>query len=85
MFEPGPDSMETRAAARRTWPARCYSLGGEPGDNLSAITNAEQRLAMMWPLALEAWRLTGRELPVYERADAPVVVLDHPSRRNPGR
>jgi len=85
MFDSGPDSMETRAAARRTWPARSYSLGREPGDNLSAITTAEERLAMMWPLALEAWLLTGRGLPEYERALAPVVVLDHPTSRNSGR
>jgi hypothetical protein len=74
MHESGPDSIEGRAAARRTWPARSYSLGREPGDNLSAITTAEQRLAMMWPLALEAWLLTGRPLPEYERAHSPVVV-----------
>jgi len=85
MRETGPDSMESRAAARRTWPARSYSLGREPGDNLSATTTAEQRLAMMWPLALEAWLLTGRRLPEYDRASSPVVVLDRPSQGKPGR
>jgi len=27
---------------------------------------------MMWPLALEAWALTGRPLPDYVRGQAPV-------------
>ena len=27
---------------------------------------------MMWPLATEAWSLTGRPMPDYERKDAPV-------------
>lgn len=27
---------------------------------------------MMWPLALEAWALTGRSLPDYERKSAPI-------------
>lgn len=27
---------------------------------------------MMWPLALEAWELTGRPFPQYERRETPV-------------
>lgn len=27
---------------------------------------------MMWPLALEAWELTGRPLPQYERRQTPL-------------
>lgn len=64
-----------RAAARRDWPVSIHRLGEEPGDDLSATTTAEDRLAMVWPLTLEAWRLTGRELPSYERAEMPVRVI----------
>jgi hypothetical protein len=47
-------------------------LGAEPSDDLSGTTTAEERLAMMWPLALEAWALSGRPIPDYERSAAPV-------------
>ena len=30
---------------------------------------------MMWPLAVEAWRLTGRPMPEYTRETMPVRVL----------
>ncbi len=53
---------------------RLYRLGAEPGDDLSSTTTVAERLAMMWPLALDAWALTGRPLPDYERAETPVSV-----------
>lgn len=68
-----------RAAARKSWPVRKHRLGDEPSDDLSATTTAEQRLEMMWPLALEAWSLSGRPLPDYARSAAPVRRF----RRNP--
>ena len=60
-----------RAKSRAEWPVRKYSLGSEPGDNLSAWTTAAERLGMMWGLARQAWLLTGRPLPRYSRARAP--------------
>jgi len=51
---------------------RRYVLGQEPGADLGASTTAEDRLEMMWPLALEAWSLTGRPLPDYVRSTMPV-------------
>lgn len=62
------------AQRRREWPVRVYRLGDEPRDDLRATTTAEGRLAMMWPLALEAWALSGRPLPSYSRAEAPVTL-----------
>jgi len=50
---------------------RRYTAGHEPSDDLSADTTPEERLAMMWPLAVEAWRLSGRPLPDYDRAHIP--------------
>lgn len=72
----GDDSeSRRRAAARSGWPVSVHRLGEEPGDDLSATTTAEERLAMVWPLTLEAWRLAGRELPAYERSEMPVRVV----------
>lgn len=51
---------------------RVYPLGQGPVDDLSRETTAAQRLSMMWPLALEAWALTGRSLPAYTRRETPV-------------
>jgi hypothetical protein len=62
---------DSRRAARSTWPVRAYALGAEPGDDLSANTSPEERIAMMWPLAVEAWRLAGRVLPSYDREHIP--------------
>jgi hypothetical protein len=56
---------------RREWPISKYQLGQEPGDDLSRVTTAQQRLEMMWPLAKEAWLLSGRPIPDYRREDAP--------------
>jgi len=61
-----------RAARRRAWPVRKYRLGFEPSDNLSDSTTPVERLEMMWPLALEAWSLTGAPLPDYPRSQAPI-------------
>lgn len=51
---------------------RVYRLGAEPSEDLSATTTAEERLAMMEPLALEAYALSGRSWPSYRRAECPV-------------
>jgi len=77
----GRDDLEATkspaAQPRGTWPVRKYALGLEPDDDLRGSTTAEERLAMMWPLALEAWSLMGVPIPVYDRASMPVrkVVL----------
>lgn len=66
------EETASRAFGRRSWPIRVYRLGDEPGDDLSATTSAEARVAMMWPLALEAWTLARRPVPQYARHEAPV-------------
>jgi hypothetical protein len=64
-----------RAEGRAAWPVRRFALGTEPGDDLSGVTSAEERLAMMWELARSAWLLTGRPLPDYDRRSAPGRVI----------
>jgi hypothetical protein len=66
------DGTEGSQADRGSWPVRKLRLGSEPSDDLSDFTTAEQRLEMMWPLALEAWALSGEPLPDYVRSKAPV-------------
>ena len=64
-----------RATKRRSWPVRKFRLGEEPEDSLLESATAEERLEMMWPLALEAWELSGRPLPDYSRAETPVRIV----------
>ncbi|HET7291262.1 MAG TPA: hypothetical protein VFM88_02450 [Vicinamibacteria bacterium] len=66
-----PAEDESRRA-RGAWPVRVYRLGDEPGEDLSRLSTAEERLAMMWDLAREAWSLSGRPLPEYPRDATPV-------------
>lgn len=54
--------------------AAMYPLGSEPPEDLSASTSPQERLAMMWPLALEAWAVAGWPIPDYTRRDMPVRV-----------
>jgi hypothetical protein len=56
---------------RRSWPIRIYRLGEEPGDDLSAVSTPEQRLAMVAELSRRLWSLTGRPVPSYTRAGIP--------------
>jgi hypothetical protein len=64
------DDQAERKRQRSTWPVKRVELGQE-SDDLSGETSAADRIAMMWPLALEAWRLAGLPLPEYERKDVP--------------
>jgi len=68
------NNAASRAGRRNTWPVRVFRLGSEPSDDLELLTTAEERLAMMWPLALEAWSLTGKPLPDYEREATPFLL-----------
>jgi hypothetical protein len=74
MREDDLDAAE-RARRRSEWPVRVFKRGSEPSDDLSATATAAQRLAMMWPLALEAWALTGKPMPDYSRSTMPVRII----------
>jgi len=54
------------------WPVRRYRLGEEPGNDLSEVTTAEERIAMVRTLSERMWELTGEPLPRYTRATIPV-------------
>ncbi|MDZ7752588.1 MAG: hypothetical protein U5S82_13185 [Gammaproteobacteria bacterium] len=64
-----------RAATRRHWPVKRTTL--EDQDTTADLRDLapEERVGMMWRLALDAWLLSGRAIPQYRRADAPGRVL----------
>jgi len=74
----GPAPVDTAAEERRrkraAWPIRQFRLGGEPSEDLSATTTAEGRLAMMWPLAVDAFCVRGVSSAASPRAAWPVKV-----------
>ena len=55
--------------------ARVYPLGEEPGDDLSAVSTPEERLAMVVELSRRMWTLTGRPVPSYARSAMPGRVI----------
>jgi hypothetical protein len=59
---------------------RKFKLGEEPSDDLSETTTAAERLAMMWPLAVQAWALAGKPLPTYERSNIPIRIYRNGER-----
>lgn len=64
-------SSRERARGRTQWTVRRYRLGEEPGDDLSETATVGERLAMMWPFAVQAWTLSGRSMPHYDRGNLP--------------
>jgi hypothetical protein len=64
-------ARERRRSERARWPVERYRLGEEPSDDLSAVTTAVERIAMMWTLAQTAWRVAGLPLPTYDRRSLP--------------
>ncbi len=60
-----------RRAARANWRINVHPLRDDVTDDLSEVTTASERLAMMRELAESAWRLAGRPLPSYPRHQMP--------------
>ncbi len=72
-------AAEERRAARSSWSVKVFRLGEEPGDDLSDRTTPEERIAMMWRLAVDAWTAAGLCLPGYTRDRMPGRVIRAPS------
>lgn len=66
---------EARAAARANWPIRRFRLGEEPADDPRSLTTPEERVAVMWQLAKDAWASAGRPIPDYPRERTPIRVI----------
>jgi len=68
------DGAEERARNRASWPIRVAGLR-DPEPDLVSVTTMEDRILMMWPLAVDAWAFAGREIPDYERGETPVSLV----------
>lgn len=66
---------QSRAGARADWPIRRFRLGEEPADDPRSLTTPEERVAVMWQLALDAWASAGRPIPDYPRGKTPIRVI----------
>jgi hypothetical protein len=65
------DRADRRREQASRWPVRGFDLGQEPlRDGLDATT-IDERIAVMWPLAKEAWSVAGKPIATYERRDMP--------------
>jgi hypothetical protein len=64
-------ARDARRVARARWPIVRVGPGEEQLDDLSETTTPTERIAMMWQLAEEAWRVAGRALPSYARTRLP--------------
>lgn len=66
---------KARADRRRQqaaqWPVRRFDLGQEPARDPLDRSTVDERLAMMWPLAKEAWAVAGKPIATYKRRDMP--------------
>lgn len=84
---PDEPAAQRRREARASTPIRVFRLGEEPSDDLSDRTTPEERIAMMWPLAVDAWTSAGRRLPEYSRDRMPGRVVRTPpgTALNPGQ
>jgi hypothetical protein len=67
--------LAARSFARKSWPIRAHRLGEAPEDDFATTTTVAERLAMMWPLTVDAWTLAGRLIPDYPRSEATVRVI----------
>ena len=54
---PARTAEDERRDRRASWPVRQFRLGDEPNEDLSSTTTAEERIAMMWPRALDAFSI----------------------------
>lgn len=52
-----------------------FRLGEEPSENLSASTTAEERIAMVWELTVEAYTLAGYDVGPRPRSEWPIRVV----------
>lgn len=70
---PVDPELEARRRARLAWPSRVLRLGEEPPEEI--IGSAEERIAAVWAMTLEAWAIAGKPLPTYERHETPIRVI----------
>ena len=65
------ERAEARRRRARAWPIRSHALGREPEVDPLDDSTVDERIALVGVLTMEAWQLSGRELPDYERHRMP--------------
>ena len=58
-------------------PARILQLADHQLDDLSQVTSAAERVAMVAVLSKRMWEITGRAFPSYTRSEMPVKLVRH--------
>ena len=69
------DEREKRASQRAKWPGRKMTLEEAAQQEPAGPVPPAQLFQVMWQLAVDAWTLSGREIPTYSREDAPGKVI----------
>lgn len=64
-----------RAERRGSWPIRKHTLSETPREDLSSCTTAEEQIAMMWELTVQALALSGLPMPNYSRGEIPIRIV----------
>jgi len=60
--------------SRASWPVEAHSLADADRAAVMGGT-AVERIAAVWELTVQAWELSGRDIPAYSRAETPVAVV----------
>lgn len=74
-------SVDRRARFARV---RVFPLGEEAPDDLVRTTTPAERLRMVWPLTLAAWKLARLPIPEYDRAQLKVRAVRRGAARETG-
>jgi len=69
-----PERAE-RARRRAAWPSALSTLEDQADAAIVRHGTAEERIAMVWRVTLDAWAISGRPLPRYTRAQMPVRIV----------
>ena len=69
------ERAERRRLRASQWPVRRFDLGHEPVRDPLDRSTVDERIAMMWPLAKEAWSVAGKSIANYERKDMPGALV----------
>ena len=64
------DDLAKRHASRENLAIRRIPLAQE-GQAAAVPGTPSERVAMVWPLTLQAWAMSGEPLPSYSRAETP--------------
>lgn len=64
-------AADKRKDARKNWPVNAVSSTLDDEISLARATTSAERLAMMWQISHDAWVLTGKGFPDYQRHNMP--------------